>query len=135
MTEKVYGLLKQAKALAQKGDFAAGERLAHEAWDVLPEPKLNWDCTAPVVRFQIKFYRDNQQFSEAHHWADLYLSNTQKQDPSCGNSYLMKGSIYHAQGDTDRAREYFQKAYDIDGKRGFQGHSPAYLKLVTLRGK
>lgn len=76
--------------------------LAKESMDTFPDntTSLNlygWALTA------------NDQFNEA----SKYLTETLKKDPSFDAAYLNLGWLYQKQGETEKAKENYQKAYKL----------------------
>lgn len=80
-----------------------------------------------------KFYRDAKMYPQALRWAkDVFRCNPLRGD--C-QPYVVLGSIHLEAGDTAAALESLQKAYDLAGKRAFQGEDPKYLKFVQAHTK
>jgi len=126
--EPIYNEMRKGLALLKSGDQGNAEQCILQAWKMIPDPQYNWDISQIVVIRIAKFFRDIKKFAEAEQWAQ----NIFKCNPAPGDAepYIVLGSIYLESGDLMAARENLQKAFDLAGKRGFQGHDPKYLKFL-----
>ncbi len=126
--EQVYTKIREGIALLKDGDATTAEKCILDAWGMIPEPKYDWDCSLIIVRKISTFFRDIKKFDAATQWAnDIFKCNI---PPGYSKPYIILGSIYLESGDLAAARSNFQKAFDLSGKRGFEGEDPKYLKFL-----
>jgi tetratricopeptide (TPR) repeat protein len=133
LVDPIYALMRDGLALAKQGRHQDGVPLFKKAWELLPEPKYEWDISQITLYRMAKFFRDAQLFGEAHAWIDQVAKCPGQLGD--GKAELIKGTIYFAAGEMDSAFEWLDKAYQASGKRVFQGEDPKYLNFLKTRRK
>jgi tetratricopeptide (TPR) repeat protein len=133
IVDQVYAEMREGYARLKDGKPDEAEQHFLRAWALIPEPKLGWDISQITVIRIAKVYRSLKKFLEALRWArDVFKC---KPLPGDAEPYILLGSIHFEAGELDAAREHFQKAFDLAGKRGFEGEDPAYLKFLKEKKK
>lgn len=128
IAERVYAEMRQGYTLLKEGKADKAESFFLRAWDLIPDPKFGWDISQITIIRIAKFYRDARKFPEALRWAkDIFRCRPL---PNDAEPYVVLGSIHLEAGELDAAREKFEKAFELAGKRGFDGEDPKYLKFL-----
>jgi len=118
---------------AEASQFAEALQLYWAAWDLLPEPKTQWEAATWILaavgdaNFLSGDYeagRDN--LSQAMHCPD-----------AVGNPFLhlRLGQCQFELGALDRATDEFMRAYMGDGGTVFEGQDPKYLHFLQTKAK
>ena len=133
ITDQVYSHMREGLELAKQGRHQEAAVSFRKSWELVPEPKYEWDLSKITLFRLAKFFRDSGFFAEAHEWIDQVAKcPVQLGD---GLMELTKGAIFLAAGDSDAAFIWFDKAYAAGGKRAFQGEDPKYLSFLKTRRK
>ena len=139
MTELIYSQLsketvdqmatygKQSREMQAQNNFADAEKYLLQIWDLIPEPKFTWGNTNSLLYGIVDFYRRWGKHEVAKKWIAQALS--QDLQPHQYVQYLEAGKTYYEAGELEVAKEYFAKAFNIAGARGFSGEDPKYLKF------
>ena len=99
-----------------------------KAWDLLPEPKLEWTPLSSWVTgsfFNLHF--DNGDFETAKDWAQKTLDGRES-DIDTG-PLINLGMVYFELEDYSQAYKYFDDAYSFGKARAFQERPKKYLKF------
>jgi tetratricopeptide (TPR) repeat protein len=125
--EKMTPYREQARQFREQGNFADAEPLLLEAWALIPEPKFSWGDTDSFLYAIVDFYRKWNKHEIAKKWIAKAV-----EQPLMSHEYvqyLEAGKTYYEAGELEVAKEYFAKAFNIAGARGFNGEDPKYLKF------
>jgi tetratricopeptide (TPR) repeat protein len=126
-------LSEQGNTLADKCDYSAALQKYWEAWDLLPEPKTEWESAtwllgaigdANFLGRDFVAGRDN-------------LSKAMTCPDAVGNPFLHMrlGQCQFELGDLDKAADELIRAYMGAGKEIFSQDDPKYFKFLTTRAK
>jgi hypothetical protein len=94
LQSKINTLVLKARDSIQKKHYSEFIKFQYEKWDLLPEPKSQWEESYRIAKTMITFFiKYNINFSEAKKWLMTLkkLDDIQKQHP--GEFFLMKGKI------------------------------------------
>jgi tetratricopeptide (TPR) repeat protein len=127
--EQVDAEINKGYELKQRGDFVGAEKHYRKAWDLVPDPKYNWDISDSILLRIARFFRDKKDFDEAKRWIRLVFDHCVIL-PGEGQPDLIAGTIYYEAGERDLARKYLERAYKISKGRSFQTEDIKYLKFV-----
>ena len=108
-------------------DYESAEIHYLKAWDLLPEPKYDWDVSQILIYRISDFYLEWKKFETAIEWAKQVFRTSPS--ASDGTPHIVFGKIYFESGNVDLALDNFIKAYEVAGKRAFEGEDPKYLKF------
>jgi tetratricopeptide (TPR) repeat protein len=140
MTELPDEIHKEIKRLCAEGDkeaeagqFAAAFPLYWAAFDLLPEPKTDWEAgtwvlaaigDANFLSGDFEAGRDN--LSNAMHFSD-----------AIGNPFLhlRLGQCQFELGNPDRAADELMRAYMGEGAELFADEDPKYLEFLATRAQ
>jgi tetratricopeptide (TPR) repeat protein len=131
--EEIKRLCAQGDAQAEAGEFAAALPLYWAAFDLLPEPKTDWEAgtwtlaaigDANFLSGDFEAGRDN--LSNAMHFPD-----------AIGNPFLhlRLGQCQFELGNLDRAADELMRAYMGGGPELLADEDPKYLQFLSTRAK
>ncbi|WP_260986209.1 tetratricopeptide repeat protein [Bordetella genomosp. 13] len=115
----------------EAGDVDTAERYYLEAWNVIPEPRLDYDHAASTVVAMTEFYRDIGQPAKAKPWLAL-AREAYGPGPEVHTEFLA-ATVHYAASEFDQAYELFDEVYEQFRRRPFQGENPAYLEFYLDR--
>ena len=129
---------KRLDELCAKGDCLAEEqnypdaiKTYWEAWDLLPDPKTDWEAATWILaavgdaNFHAgDFVAGRDNLASAMHCPD-----------AIGNPFihLRLGQCQFELGDMDRAADNLARAYLQEGKRIFEDDDPKYLAFIKSK--
>ena len=130
---KIQALCAEGDALAEAGDPRAAYNKFREAWQLVPEPKQDWNASTWILAalgdmlFQMKNYEEAR---EALQFAMLCPDGL-------GNPFLhlRLGQAQYQLGNLDRAADELMRAYMGAGLEIFETEDPAYLAFLATRAK
>ena len=131
--EEIKRLSAEGDEQAEAGQFAAAFPLYWAAFDLLPEPKTDWEAgtwvlaaigDANFLSGDFEAGRDN--LSNAMHFPD-----------AIGNPFLhlRLGQCQLELGNPDRAADELMRAYMGEGPELFADEDPKYLEFLATRAK
>jgi hypothetical protein len=112
----------------EAGDLSSAEEHFMNAWNALPEPKLNFDYAQIMSSGNTVFYRDTRQFDKAWQWIGI-MRKAYGPEPNPYPEFLA-GTVAYESGNLDEAFRLFRPLYEKYGGRPFQERDPKYLDLV-----
>lgn len=116
----------------ETGKIEDAERAGVLAWNMLPEPRTEWDYFSNVIPFALaEFFRDNASFDQARSWLDVARS-TYGPGPDQTVEFLAATIEFEA-GNTEEAVKEFERQYRTFGDRPFAEGGDKYLELVERR--
>jgi hypothetical protein len=132
ISDKVH---EEIKRLCAKGDELAesesyGEALETywQAWDLLPEPRMQWEAATWILAA----IGDANFLSGDFVAGRDNLSTAMHCPAAIGNPFLhlRLGQCQLELGNVDRAADELARAYIQEGKRLFEGEDPKYLDFI-----
>ena len=129
--EEIQSLCSTGDALVDAGDFADALRKYWEAYDLIPEPKDEWEASlwimgaigdANFLAGDFEAGRDN-------------LSNAMHLPDAVGNPFLhlRLGQCQFELGNLDRAADELMRAYGVAGEEIFEGEDKKYFAFLKTR--
>ena len=124
-------LCKAGDELAQCESLPEALLEYERAWDLLPEPKTDWQASTWIlaaigdVQFSLREYEAaKESLSLAMHCPD-----------AIGNPFLhlRLGEVQFELGDLSRAADDLARAYLLEGKRIFEEDDPKYLSFIKSK--
>lgn len=129
LRDEIDSKFRLARILLDSGDTEQAIKLSEDAWDLLPDPKFEWDVSKSYTHAMAVRYRDAKKYDEAIRlMKSLFESNTVK--PYQDEPYFIMGTIFYEKGDLDEARRWLKKANEISNGRCFQGEPEKYKNLI-----
>ncbi len=124
-------LLASSGEAFQDGDLPLALSLAHQAWDLIPEPKAGWNYypQSLAVGF-VEDYAGLGDLAEVRRWIPVVYEVYA--DPDRANHYtlMIEGRALHQLGQVEESRAVFRRVFDLFGPKGFKGEDRRYLDLV-----
>ena len=101
------------------------------AWNLVPEPKAEFDISISLVLGAIRLLASSKQPSYALRW----INELQKLPVSAidAEPNFLMGMTYIELNDESKAFEHFDKAYKMSKGRCFQGEEKKYLDFYKKR--
>ena len=133
MYERIKSLCAEGDQLAELGDFSLALELYWKAWDLLPEPKIDWEAATWILAAvgdanflggDFEAGRDN-------------LSKVMHCPGAVGNPFLhlRLGQCQLELGNMDRAADELTRALMGGGPEILQGEDPKYWKFLKTKLK
>ena len=131
--ERIQALCAKGDAFADDENYAAGLRTFWEAWDLLPEPRTDWEAAtwilgaigdANFLSGDFAAGRDN-------------LSMAMRCPDAVGNPFLhlRLGQCQFELGNLDRAADELARAYMAEGDELLEDEDPKYFAFLKTRLK
>lgn len=102
--------------------------LSH-AWEMLPEPKLEWDYSVSLLKFLCNLHIKFERFEESEAWLDLLMKSPMPELDTM--PYVYGGVIMFHLGRFSEAMQMLTKAHDKRGNRALQSLSPEVRKFFN----
>ena len=128
---KIQGLCAKGDSLAEVGKFATALDNYWKAFDLIPEPKTNWEATTWIL-----VAIGDANFLEHDFEAGVdNLSNAMHCPGAIGNPFihLRLGQCQFEVGNLDSAADELFRAYALEGEEIFEDDSPKYLSFLMTR--
>ena len=128
---RIDGLLERSAGFFKQGQLDEALRLAHEAWDLIPEPKATWDYypQSLAVAF-VEDYADQEDLEKAKKWIEVCYQVYDDPDRVSHYILMLEGSTLYKLGLEHEAYGVFSKLRDLFGRGGFKGEHREYLKFL-----
>ena len=130
---KIQELSAQGDQHAEKRQLPEALRSYWAAWDLIPEPKTNWEATTWVLAA----IGDANFLGQDYTAGRDNLANAMACPGAIGNPFLhlRLGQCNFELGELDRAADELMRAYMGAGPDIFQDQDPKYLAFVKTRAK
>jgi tetratricopeptide (TPR) repeat protein len=115
----------------QRGAIAEAEKYFLEIWELLPDPKTEYDRAQSLSRGLVTFYRDTKQFEKANRWLGV-MQEAYGPGPDESVEFLA-ATVHFEAGDLDRAFRIFDAQFKQYKQRPFQGEDKKYLEFYKRR--
>lgn len=126
--EELKSFCREGDDLADKGFFKEAYQSYTRAWELIPEPKVNWEASAWVLTAlgDVLFLR--QQFEDAK---NLFLHAAQCPG-GLGNPFvhLRLGQCQYETGNVDGAKDNLARAYMGGGPELFDDEDLKYYQFL-----
>ncbi|MDL5366231.1 hypothetical protein QSH18_11495 [Xanthomonas sp. NCPPB 2654] len=126
LAKDIMGIMESGNALDERGDTEAARSAYQQAWDLLPEPKLEWPpLSAWITGSFCNLHFDSADFAAAKQWAQKSL-HARESEIDTGPLIAM-GMAHFELEEYAQARAYFDEAYRYGKARAFQERPRRYL--------
>jgi tetratricopeptide (TPR) repeat protein len=129
--EEITRLSQNGDAFAENGDYPKALAEYWKAFDLIPEPKTDWDAATWVLAAigDANFLGNDFQAGVDN------LSNAMHCPGAIGNPFLHMrlGQCQFEVGNLDRAADEMTRAYALQGDEIFEEDDPKYLAFLKTR--
>lgn len=126
LAKDIMGIMESGNALDERGDKDAARSAYQRAWDLLPEPKLEWPpLSAWITDSFFNLHFDNADFAAAKQWAQKSLHARESEIDT--GPLIALGMAHFELEDYAQARACFDQAYRHGKARAFQERPRKYL--------
>jgi tetratricopeptide (TPR) repeat protein len=135
LDENIYEELKTfsniGDSYAEDGNYADALTEYWKAFDLIPEPKNNWEATTWVLAA----IGDANFLGKDYQTGIDNLSNAMHCPEAIGNPFLhlRLGQCQFEIGDLDKAADELTRAYALEGEEMFSEEDPKYLEFLKTR--
>lgn len=131
--ERIGALSEAGDALAEGEDFEGALAKYWEAFDLLPEPKTNWEAGTWLMAA----IGDANFFQEDYTAGRDNLGHAMQFPNAIGNPFLhlRLGQCQFELGDLDRAADELMRAYMGGGPELFEDEDDKYLRFLATRAE
>jgi tetratricopeptide (TPR) repeat protein len=125
---KIVRLCKEADDLVESGQEPEAQAKYTEAWDIVPEPKENWEASTWILSSAGEMHHRNKRTEKA---LNCFLRAVQC-PTGLGNPYvhLRIGQCLYEVGDMAGAGDNLTRAYMGAGEEIFAKEDPKYLEYL-----
>lgn len=131
--KKMFALGAKGREALSKNDEEAAEKAFLACWDLLPDPKEQWDMAPSIAESIAVFYINFKKFREADEWVAKTARMYGDSAAASANSNFLKASLEYERGNLDDAFSLFDGLYKAYKERPFQSQKPEYLKFYKSR--
>ena len=126
-------LCEVGNELAERQEFAPALKSYWAAWDLLPDPKVQWEAAAWILGA----VGDANFLSGDYVAGRDNLANAMHCPDAIGNPFLhlRLGQCQFELGALDRAADELIRAYAVAGPDIFKDQDPKYVKFLQSRAK
>ncbi|WP_339540212.1 hypothetical protein [Pseudomonas sp. RA_5y_Pfl1_P24] len=128
LADKIMAVMAMGNDLDEQNKKTEAQVLYQQAWDLLPEPKLEWAPLSSWVTgsfFNLHF--DSGDFQAAESWAQKTLDGRES-DIDTG-PLINVGMVFLELGKNAEAYKAFDEAYGFGQARAFQERPKKYLNF------
>lgn len=131
LEERLDVLINEGFDARHAGDVRGAVAKWSEAWDMLPEPKLQWDYYGQALTLDLtKACIECDDLSAAATWVErLDEAYSPHNDTSRMLVDFEKAKLFHKAGQHDLAYAYFDAIYKVKGKKVFDDTSPDHYEF------
>jgi hypothetical protein len=128
---KLTGAAAQGRQAWKRGAISEAESHFLDAWNALPDPKLEQDYAQSLSWGLTTFYKGTNQFEKAKAWLDT-VRRAYGPGPNDSVEFLAATVAFDA-GDLEEAFRIFHVLFLKFGTRPFEGHDSKYLDFYNKR--
>lgn len=130
--EEVDELRAKSVQLARSGDHLERVKVLLQAWDLLPQPKEQWDESYYLASYLIDSYLNVQNPAKANEWVEILVNCDPERDDD-GERELFAGVVAYELGDFEKAKKNFAIADKESNGRNFKKVDSKYLKFYKQK--
>jgi tetratricopeptide (TPR) repeat protein len=132
--EKVQRLSAVGDALAHQKKYDEAIRQYQDAWDLLPEPKTDWEAAAWLLAAIGDAYFFSRRFDKSY---DVFTAVIANSAGGLGNPFLhlRRGESLFELGRQDEAADELMRAHMGAGPDVFKTEDPKYLRYLKTKAK
>lgn len=123
-------LLEASGKKFSSGDLQGSLDIALQAWDLIPEPKADWDYYPQSLSAGfVQDFADLGDKANVAKWSQIMAEmygDTNHEDQLV---LMTEGEAMYKLGDKDRAYYVFGRIHELYGRKGFAGDQSTYLEF------
>ena len=122
--------LKPLGELSKEGKYQEGLDELGKLWATIPDPKHSVNNSYLIVAYGVRISQKLNDLDRAWEWAQRARAFSGTFNLG-GESEFLIGEVAYSRADLETARQYFQRAKKMSGKRLFKDKNPQYLELIA----
>lgn len=132
MDEKTYAeiekLSQEGDLFAENSDYKKALKKYWKAYDLIPNPKSEWDATL----WLLAAIGDANFLSKDFEAGLKYFTSAMNLPDAVGNPFLhlRLGQCHYELGNLKKAADELTRAYGVEGKDIFEGEDPKYFEFL-----
>lgn len=132
LAKEIIEIVESGNLLADEGSHEEALAAYHQAWALLPDPKIEWTMLSSWLAgcFYESFFQ-LENFDSALHWASIEL-NVRESDIDVG-PWMNLGKVHYELDDHDAAFDHFKKAFDFGKARVFKEEPKKYYEFFKSK--
>jgi tetratricopeptide (TPR) repeat protein len=125
---RITELCEEGNDLAEQGAFSEAVGMFQQAWNLLPEPAVQWEAATWILAALGDVYFLSGDYEAARE----KLSLAMHAPGAIGNPFLhlRLGQVQFELENASRAADELARAYLQEGKKIFEGEDPKYLDFI-----
>ncbi|HBX2114123.1 tetratricopeptide repeat protein [Klebsiella aerogenes] len=124
---KVNSFVEKGNELHDDKKYAQALEQYKKAWNILPEPKPEWQVANWISANIFSAYFDLGDYNEAKKWGEMTLQTRGSEIDTAPSIDL--GMVCYELEQFDEAYKYFNDAYSYGKERAFKGRPKKYLEF------
>ena len=131
--DSIDSLCEKGDDLCESGNFISAIKCYWEAWDLLPEPKVEWEASTWILAALGDAHFQNEDFEAGRN----NLSMAMHCPNAIGNPFvhLRLGQCLFELGQQELAANELMRAYMADGPRVFGDEDTKYIEFLKSVAK
>lgn len=125
LSDQVSDLIDKALDLYNHAKPAEIMAVLQKAWDLLPNPKNQWDESYSIAHDFVLNHLEDENFDKAREWAETLLS-CPVGDADPGEAELTYGMVCFEMGDFAEAMDFFADAHEKSGGEIWDAVDPKF---------
>jgi tetratricopeptide (TPR) repeat protein len=131
LNSKVTRLANEGDKKAEKEDWEGQIKSYLKAWELIPEPKVEWDGGTWILGGIAEAFYQKGDLDEARKYFAEALKCYQGQE----NCFILfrLGQLSYDEGDLKNAKTYLKKSWDLSEGRQFIGQPKKYRDFLLAK--
>lgn len=131
LEESIISTVEKGNELHDEKSYEAALNEYTKAWNLLPEPKLEWEISSWIAACINSAYFDMNVFPKAKKWAEIALQ-TRRSDIDTA-PLIDLGMVCYELKQYDESYKYFDDAYNYGKDRAFKERPKKYLDFYLSK--
>ena len=125
-------LMDQFNQLCVCGKIKEAREVLFQAWEILPDNKYESDESYWIVANILDLSMELRELDVANEWVDkIFLCDPER--PDTGEREMWAGKVAYVSGKIEKAKKYFDIAYQKSSGRNFVGENAVYRDLLSTK--
>jgi len=134
LEENIVSIIEAGNVYSTNGDFESALKNYQEAWELLPEPKLEWEMLSSWLSGSFyTVYFNRSDFESAKHWGEAQLKATSSKIDTA--PLIDLGMVCYELEKYEESYKYFDDAYNYGKARAFKERPKKYLDFYLVKKK